>query len=73
LHSAKPAVQDAPSSEALMLTEKRDKIHAMMKRESEKRMLFKVAAHDPEIAALVEGRQVQNPVDVEMFLLKKVV
>ena len=43
-----------------------------MKRESEKRMLFKVAAHDPEIAALVEGRQVENPVDVEMFLLKKV-
>ena len=55
-----------------MLTERRDEIHAMMKRESEKRMLFKVAAHDPEIAALVEGRQVENPVDVEMFLLKKV-
>ena len=43
-----------------------------MKRESEKRLLFKVAAQDPEVAAILEGRQVESPVDPELFILKKV-
>lgn len=63
---------EVPSSEPLMAMEQRDKVHALMKRESEKRMLLKVAAHDPEVAALVEGRHVENPIDPELFLLKKV-
>ena len=43
-----------------------------MKREAEKRLLCKVAAQDPEIAAIIEGRQVENPVDPALFILKKV-
>ena len=36
-------------------------------------MLLKVAAHDPEVAALVEGRHVENPIehnyDLSLLLL----
>ena len=43
-----------------------------MERQAEIRLLKRVAAQDPEIAALVEGKTVDNPVDAEMFKLKKV-
>ena len=56
-----------------MMVEQQDKIHAFMRRQAEKRMLFKVASQDPEVAALLEGRHVENPIDPEMFLLKKVI
>ena len=72
LHAIRHARNPAPSSEKLILAEEQAKIHALMKRESEKRILIKVAAQDPEVAALVEGRNVENPVDQELFLLKKV-
>ena len=44
----------------------------MMKRDADKRLLIKVASQDPEVAALVEGRHVENPIDSELYLLKKV-
>ena len=47
-------------------------MHDFMRRESEKRLLFKVAAQDPEVAAIIEGRTVENPVDPDLFILKKV-
>ena len=62
----------APSSENLILTEQQGRIHAFMERQSELRILQRVAAQDPEIAALVEGRNVDKPVDPELFKLKKV-
>ena len=71
MHSKNPAITEAPSSADLLLAEKQAEIHALMKRETEKRQLIKIAARDPEIAALVEGRLVENPVDAELFLLKK--
>ena len=73
LHAPRHAGAPAPSSGKLVLAEEQEKIHAVMKRESEKRILIQVAAQDPEVAALVAGRQVENPVDAELFLLKKVI
>ena len=60
------------SSESMVLTEQSQNIHAHMEKQAEIRLLKRVAAQDPEIAALVEGKTVDKPVDVEMFKLKKV-
>ena len=56
----------------MVLTEHSQNIHAYMERQAEIRLLKRVAAQDPEIAALVEGKTVDKPVDAEMFKLKKV-
>ena len=64
--------QKHASSESMVLTEHSQNIHAYMERQAEIRLLKRVAAQDPEIAALVEGKTVDNPVDAEMFKLKKV-
>ena len=62
----------AASSEELMLTEQSKDIHEYMERQAELRLLKRVSAQDPEIAALVEGKTVDNPKDPELFKLKQV-
>ena len=64
--------KETASSESMVLTEHSQNIHAYMERQADIRLLKRVAAQDPEIAALVEGKTVDKPVDAEMFKLKKV-
>ena len=43
-----------------------------MERQAELRILRRVAAQDPEIGALIEGKIVDSPIDPEIFKLKQV-
>ena len=66
------SLSSTPSSKDLILTEQQSEIHAYMERQAELRILRRVAAQDPEIGALIEGKIVDSPIDPEIFKLKQV-